>query len=156
MVAGPIPARKHGESGLCPRAVSLNPKQEGLLTTMRILVIDDEVSIREVIVDVLEAAGHTVIEAKDGFEGLKLNSATPADLIITDLFMPNMDGMTVLLQLRQQMSHAKVITISGGGQYGDRGFLKAAKLLGSTYTLEKPFTPGELLELVERIQKEEP
>ena len=95
--------------------------------------------------------GIAVVEASDGAEGLKLNSADPADLIITDLFMPNMDGMAVLMELKQQSSGAKIITISGGGKYGGAGYLEAAKLLGSTFTLAKPFTTGELLELVRKI-----
>jgi CheY-like chemotaxis protein len=99
---------------------------------------------------VLTAAGHTVVEARDGAEGRNFNRAEPADLIITDIFMPNMGGMEVLRELRREAPSVKIIAISGGGIYGGSGYLEAAKILGSTFTLAKPFTPNDLLELVER------
>jgi YesN/AraC family two-component response regulator len=64
--------------------------------------------------------------------------------------MPNMDGMEVLRKLRREVPDVKIIAISGGGQYGEFGLLRTAKLLGSTITLEKPFTSYELLNLVEK------
>jgi CheY-like chemotaxis protein len=123
---------------------------------MRILVIDDEVSARDVIVDLLTAVGHDVVEAKDGVEGLRLNSAEPADLVITDLFMPEKDGIAVVMELKRTMPDVKIITISGGGHYGNLGPLQTAKLLGSTFILEKPFTPYELLNLVEKAFGQDP
>jgi CheY-like chemotaxis protein len=117
---------------------------------MRILVIDDEHSIRDMMVEVLTAVGHEVVEAKNGVEGLRLNRVEPADLVITDLFMPEKDGIAVVMELKRAMPDIKIITISGGGQCGDRVSLRTAKLVGSTYTLEKPFTPDELLNLVEQ------
>jgi CheY-like chemotaxis protein len=117
---------------------------------MRILVIDDEASIRDTIVEVLTAVGHDVVEARDGVEGLRMNKVEPADLIITDVFMPEKDGISVVMELKRAKPDAKIIAISGGGRYGDLGSLRTATLLGSTFTLEKPFTPYELLNLVEK------
>jgi YesN/AraC family two-component response regulator len=105
---------------------------------------------------VLTAAGHTVVEARDGAEGLRLNRVEPADLIITDLFMPEKDGIAVVMELKQAMPDIKIITISGGGKYSDLGSLRTAKLLGSTFTLEKPFTQDELLKLVGKAFRVEP
>jgi DNA-binding NtrC family response regulator len=117
---------------------------------MRILVIDDDESVRGFVVAVLLEAGHVVVEASDGAEGLKLNKDSPSDLIITDLFMPETDGLAVVMELKRIRPDVKIITISGAGKYGGPGSLRTAELLGSTYTLEKPFSPDKLLELVDR------
>jgi len=111
-----------------------------------ILVIDDEQSIRGLLKEALEKAGHRVIEAWDGREGLALYQKQPVDLVIMDLLMPNTDGLEATLQLTREYVDAKVIAITG--VQGDRNFLDVAKLLGARRTFEKPFDLNKLIQAV--------
>jgi two-component system response regulator (stage 0 sporulation protein F) len=112
-----------------------------------ILVIDDEESIRNLLREVLEKAGHKVLEAKDGREGLTVYGKKPVDLVIMDLLMPETDGLEATLQLSREYVDAKIIAITGA--QGDRNFLSVAKLFGARRTFEKPFDLKVLLKAVE-------
>ena len=112
----------------------------------RILVIDDQPEIRRLIRQLLESAGHTVVEASNGAEGLRLQQAGPAEVIITDLFMPEMDGIEVLTALRRLNIRVPVIAISGGGQFGQLDLLRTARRLGAFRSLTKPFALRDLLD----------
>ena len=106
----------------------------------RILVIEDEDGLRRILVRALNAEGYEVQEAKNGKEALKLHGTTEAELVITDLFMPEMDGMEVLMALRKQSPNLKVIAISGGGSlYNPDEALKVAWKLGAHAAIDKPF-----------------
>lgn len=111
-----------------------------------ILVIDDEQSIRGLLKEVLEKAGHRVIEAGDGRQGFALYQQQPVDLVIMDLLMPDTDGLEATLQLTREYVDAKIIAITGA--QGDRNFLDVAKLFGARRTFEKPFDLTKLLEAV--------
>lgn len=115
---------------------------------IRVLVIDDEAPVRAFIQQTLEAEGYQVAAACDGAEGLKVLPTFPVDLIITDIFMPNKEGIETILTVRKQFAQIKVLAISGGGS---RNFdvLPSAKLLGAHHVLAKPFTPDELLAAVQ-------
>jgi CheY-like chemotaxis protein len=117
---------------------------------MRVLVIEDHTDTRELIVEVLADEGYEVVSASNGTHGLNLFKESPVDLVITDLFMPDTDGLQVVMALRSAVPPVKIITISGGGMYGDAASLKTSSMLGATFTLAKPFTPDQLLELVRR------
>ena len=112
-----------------------------------IMIIDDEVPIRALLRTTLEAAGHTVTEAANGREGLALYRYTPTDLVITDIAMPELNGLDMMLALTRQFLDAKVIAISGVG--GDTNVLDAAKLLGARRTFHKPFSMTQLLDAVQ-------
>jgi DNA-binding NtrC family response regulator len=114
----------------------------------RILIIDDEAPIRSMIRLMLERAGYTVAEASDGMEGIRCYRQTPADLIITDLIMPNQDGIGMMLELKKEFSSAKVIAMSGGGLNRPEGYLRGAQKLGALCTLSKPINRQELLRAV--------
>ncbi|MCU0589993.1 MAG: response regulator [Desulfobacterales bacterium] len=114
----------------------------------RILIIDDEAPIRSMIRLVLERAGYAVDEASDGVEGIRCFREKPADLIITDLIMPNKDGIGMILELKKEFSFIKIIAMSGGGLNRPDGYLRGAKKLGATYTLSKPIDRQELLRTV--------
>jgi DNA-binding response OmpR family regulator len=114
----------------------------------RILIIDDEAPIRSMIRLVLERAGYAVDEASDGVEGIRCFREKPADLIITDLIMPNKDGIGMILELKKEFSFVKIIAMSGGGLNRPDGYLRGAKKLGATYTLSKPIDRQELLRAV--------
>ena len=111
-----------------------------------ILIIDDEQSIRDLLKEVLEKAGHRVIEAKNGREGLGLYQQQPVDLVIMDLLMPDTDGLEATLQLTREYVDAKVIAMTGA--QGDRNFLDVAKLFGARRTFEKPFDINKLVQAV--------
>jgi two-component system response regulator (stage 0 sporulation protein F) len=108
-----------------------------------ILIIDDEEIIRVLLRSALEAAGYEVTEASNGREGLERYRQRPTDLVITDILMPEMNGLDMLLELTREFLHAKVIAISGAG--GERNVLNVAKLLGARQTFQKPFSIPHLL-----------
>lgn len=112
-----------------------------------ILVIDDEQSIRGLLREVLEKAGHRVIEASDGREGLAQYQQQPVDLVLMDLLMPDTDGLEATLQLTREYVDAKVIAMTGA--QGDRNFLDVAKLFGARRTIAKPFDINHLLQAVQ-------
>jgi CheY-like chemotaxis protein len=111
-----------------------------------ILVIDDEEIIRVLLRSALEAAGYEVTEATNGREGLDLYRKKPMDLIITDILMPELSGLDMLMELTREFLDAKVIAISGAG--GERNVLDVAKLLGARQTFPKPFSMPDLLSAV--------
>ena len=111
-----------------------------------ILVIDDEEPVRTLLRFALEAAGYEVTEAANGREGLERYRQRPTDLVITDMLMPELNGLDMLLDLTREFLHAKVIAISGVG--GEQNVLDVAILLGARQTFEKPFSVPQLLQAV--------
>jgi len=111
-----------------------------------ILIIDDEEPIRVLLRSALETAGYEVTEAANGRIGLELYRHRPADLVITDILMPKLNGLDMLLELTREFLHAKVIAISGAG--GEKNVLDVAKLLGARQTFQKPFSMPQLLDAV--------
>ena len=111
-----------------------------------ILIIDDEQIIRALLRSTLEAAGYEVTEATNGRQGLELYRHRPTDLVITDILMPELSGLEMLLGLTREFIHAKVIAISGVGE--EKNVLDAAKLLGARQTFQKPFSMPQLLDAV--------
>jgi CheY-like chemotaxis protein len=112
----------------------------------RILVIDDEAQLRQVLERMLKGAGHEVIVAGNGDEGLKEFQRTAPDLVITDIFMPERDGFETIIHLRKLNPKIPVIAISG--KPAGRVMLSVAEKLGTTAVLEKPFTLEQLLAAV--------
>ena len=116
----------------------------------RILVIDDESALRSVLGAALLDAGHTVALAADGRAGLHLICTEPVDLVITDLVMPDQDGIETIIALRHENPALPVIAISGDLHHAAL-YLEIARHLGVRRTLEKPFTAAALLEAVDEI-----
>jgi len=117
-----------------------------------ILVIDDEAPMRRFVALALEKQGHAVAEAADGAEALKIMAERPVDLVITDLLMPETDGIETIMELRRLYPATKIIAISGGGEYqSGTGFLRAAESLGADRTLTKPFQFQQLLPAVQAL-----
>lgn len=111
-----------------------------------ILIIDDEEAVRRSARKILEIEGHTVSESSTGQEGLNFLTKQAFDLIITDIFMPEMDGLEVIKKLHQENPNLKILAITGGGITGGFNFLPQAKAFGAHATLRKPFLREELLE----------
>ncbi len=118
-----------------------------------ILIIDDETQIRSMVRLILEREGYVVAEAPDGVEGIRLFRQKPADLIITDLIMPNKDGIGMMIELKKEFPDAKIIAMSGGGLNRPEGYLRGAKKLGAVHTLAKPINRQELLRVVKDTLK---
>jgi DNA-binding response OmpR family regulator len=114
----------------------------------RILVMDDDATFRSALRIVLEAAGYEVVEAADGAAGVRLYRERGADLVLVDIFMPELDGVEVIRALRAEVPRPPLVAMSGGGQTGQTDVLKMAATLGAARTLNKPFAPRELLGVV--------
>lgn len=120
----------------------------------RILIIDDEPQIRSMLKLMLERDGYEVVEAPDGIEGIRVHRQNPADLIITDLIMPNKDGIGMIIDLKKEFPEVKIIAMSGGGLNKPDGYLEGAKKLGAARTMTKPIDREEMLRAVKNILKE--
>lgn len=119
-----------------------------------VLIIDDDTSIRRVVRAALERAGHRVAEAGNGAEGMQRFRMAPADLVITDVFMPDQDGIETIQQLREEFPAARILAISGGSVASTSGTLRDALLLGADATLAKPFTIEQLNRIVDGMLAE--
>jgi CheY-like chemotaxis protein len=123
----------------------------GAPTKESLLLIEDDEQLRSIFRQILEGAGYEVVEACNGREGLRRYLATPADVIITDLLMPEQEGLETIEALRQYNPAAKIVAISGGGRLETLDYLRVAKQLGAQIVLRKPFGRDELLEAVHEV-----
>jgi DNA-binding response OmpR family regulator len=117
----------------------------------KILLIDDDDAFRGMLRKALEQAGYVVDDARDGREGLRRYRVAPAELVITDLLMPEQNGLATIQALRQEDPTVKIIAISGGGRTGTMDFLPLARSFGALRTLWKPFPLAELLEAMREV-----
>ena len=116
-----------------------------------ILVIDDEPALREILSQVLTDAGHRVVGAGNGKEASKALTTGAFDVVLTDVIMPEKDGMQVISELRKKFPEVRIIAMSGGGHVPRDQYLKIAKGLGAHAVLEKPFANQKLLDTVESL-----
>lgn len=114
----------------------------------RILVIDDNTLTRHMLRQAFERAGYEVLEAPDGRVGVQVYRTMPADIVITDILMPEQEGLETIRELQRDFPSVKIIAISGGGQVGDYDFLATAKHLGACHAFQKPFVLREMLSVV--------
>ncbi|MEX2156436.1 MAG: response regulator [Gemmatimonadales bacterium] len=117
----------------------------------RILVIDDDGQVRGAIRRILERAGHTVLDVADGEAGIRVYRERPTDLIITDIFMPERDGIETIQELRREFPGVKIIAISGGDRTRTMDLRRDAELFGASRTLGKPFELNALLTAVSEL-----
>jgi CheY-like chemotaxis protein len=117
----------------------------------KVLVADDQKEIREVLRNVLEEAGHEVRLAKDGDEALRAQNESPADVVITDLHMPRLNGLELVHALREGSRSVRIIAMSGGdNELADRN-LQGSIINGADFTLSKPFPMRSLLRAIESL-----
>lgn len=124
----------------------------------RILIIDDEPAVAAAISKILAREGFEVTSVRDGPAGIAAAEAAPLDVVITDIMMPRMNGVTVIEQIRRLQPRARIVAISGGGNFAAMGYqseaitttayLAAAQQAGADVVLTKPFDRTELLETV--------
>ena len=118
----------------------------------RVMVIDDDAAVRLLLRKALERDGHSVIEEPDGKSALRHLAGTPPDLVISDVFMPDMDGIDLLIRVREVFPEITIFVMSGGGRYLDKdSILAAASKLGATSVFEKPFKIEEVLKAVRGV-----
>jgi DNA-binding response OmpR family regulator len=114
----------------------------------KILVIDDEPSILLMIKKMLEKEGHKVDLALNGKDGTEIFENIKPDLVITDIIMPEKEGLETILELRKKNPGLKIIAISGGGRIGPEGYLPSAKYLGADLVFQKPLVQKEFIAAV--------
>ena len=116
-----------------------------------VLVIEDEDGLLKVLREVLEDDGFEVLSASDGLAGLMLMESMPADVVITDIIMPEMGGNEAIFTLRREFPDTRIIAMSGGGRKAEMSFLKMAQKQGADAIIEKPFDLDKLVELVRAV-----
>jgi CheY-like chemotaxis protein len=121
-----------------------------MLVMRKILVIDDDVLVRNTVVRILERHGYQISVAPDGLRGLSMCRSERPDLVITDIIMPEKEGLETIREIRKECPDTKVLAISGGGRLGNIDYLAIAGMLGAEEVLPKPFAPMELLDVVVR------
>jgi YesN/AraC family two-component response regulator len=118
----------------------------------KILIIDDDAAFRKMFAEMLTRAGYSVALAVDGRQGIDLYRAAPADLVITDILMPEKEGMTTVLELQEEFPDVRIIMISGGqgGNAGD--YFQAARRLACVKAfLSKPFSKADILRIIKEV-----
>jgi len=135
----------------CPTAERVHPVASKEPREMKILVIDDEPGIRCLIEHVMQVNGHQVLVATNGVSGMRLMRLERPDMVITDILMPDQDGLGIIRCIRQEYPAVKILAISGAGAVGTLDLLVAAGRLGADATLAKPFLPEQLFESVNRL-----
>jgi DNA-binding response OmpR family regulator len=127
---------------------------------IRVLIIEDDQSLRETLAYALESRGYKVVQAINGHDGVEQFRREPADIVITDIVMPEKDGTSTVAELRRDFPGLGIIAISGA-RASSALYLKLAKYLGANRTLEKPFALPALFDIVEEVlvetgKREEP
>ncbi|MFH1019632.1 MAG: response regulator [Pseudomonadota bacterium] len=117
----------------------------------RILIVEDEHMVRELLSEVLTKAGYEVSTAENGSAAYKLCQISDFDLIITDIIMPEMDGLELIQEMKKRLPQMKIIAMSGGGRCSPQDYLEISGALGVSSTIAKPFTNHHLLDLVEKV-----
>ena len=116
-----------------------------------ILMVDDDAAFRTAVKRALSGAGHRVEEAADGRQALKALKAAQPDVVITDIIMPDSDGIELIAAVKKAHPGVRVLAISGRGNMGPLDLLKMASVVGADATLSKPLTGDDLLEAVEKL-----
>lgn len=117
----------------------------------RILIIDDDDNVRTSLRMALEDANYEIVEASDGESGLKRFREDPTDLVITDIIMPEKEGIELISDLRKEFPDVKIIAISGGGRAGNNIYLNTSLTLGAMKTFSKPIDLEEFLGAIEEL-----
>ena len=118
---------------------------------MKILVIDDDHLVRYALSKILSSNGYEVVTASDGRRGMVVLRAEHPDAVITDIIMPEQEGIDTIIQIRRERPAVKIIAISGGGRIRNIDFLDMAQSLGANEVLAKPFEVDELLSCLIRL-----
>lgn len=121
-----------------------------------ILVIDDDRDMRETMRRIIESAGYQFLGADNGASGLKLFRDHDPDLVITDIYMPNKDGLETVREIRTLDPAARILAVSGGGSVGGLHYLAAAEIFGAVTSLQKPLRKQDLIDAIKRALADGP
>jgi CheY-like chemotaxis protein len=124
------------------------PKNEETFIMPKVLIIDDDSTLRRVLKGMLEEEGHEVTEAADGRSGLTILGAQPTDLVVTDIIMPEKEGWNDIVELRKKYPGVKILAISEGGKSQIKLNVMLTKNLGTHRVLKKPLKKKQLLDAV--------
>ena len=116
-----------------------------------ILIVEDDKELREMLKVSLIRHKYSVLEATDGKDAISHFKPSIIDLVVTDLIMPEEDGLKVIMKLRELKPQLKIIAISGGGKAGPGSYLKLAKALGADAVFSKPFSINDLVSKIESL-----
>jgi CheY-like chemotaxis protein len=116
----------------------------------RVLVIDDDAQFRSYVVKLLGKRGFAVTEVDSGAKAIELLKSATFDAIVTDILMPEMEGLETIRRLNSHLGNCKIIAMSGGGS-GPVDYLRYAAQLGAVATLRKPFAPDEILDVLNKL-----
>ena len=119
--------------------------------SVRVLVVDDNPDMRSLVKLVLERAGFEAEVAADGQRALDLHRERPADVLITDIFMPESDGIELIARFKSGFPQVKIIAMSGGGHVSKKDYLPVAKAIGADGVLQKPFAAETLLRMLQDL-----
>ncbi len=117
----------------------------------KILIVEDNPVVRQTLAQILEGEGYETVIARDGNEGILLYETERPDLVITDMVMPEKEGIETIRTVLLRNPNAKIIAISGGGRTGNVSYLQLARHLGAAATLEKPFDPDTIIEMANKL-----
>lgn len=117
----------------------------------RILVVDDDEAIRDMLALTLQRRGLHVVTARDGNDGVRIYKTQQFDVVVTDLIMPDKEGIEMILEMRQMKRPIRIIAISGGGRVDQSMHLHLARSVGADRVLSKPFMPQDLVNLIEEV-----
>jgi DNA-binding NtrC family response regulator len=120
-----------------------------------ILVVDDDTNFRQMLCQILERAGYRVVEAEDGNVAIKACEVEVPGLVITDILMPEKEGLETIQELKAKYPEVNIIAMSGGGRISPDSYLPLAKSLGAVKTLQKPFRREEVIKAVQELFPQE-
>ena len=145
-----------GRANLLLPAFSMNPRGHRVTpATSKILVVDDDDAILRLIQTALRRSGYQVVVARDGNEAIRCLKDEAFDLVLTDVVMPEKEGIELMTELKRTAPHQKIVAMSGGGDFGAGSYLHYARKLGASATLSKPFSIELLLSVLRDALKAE-
>ncbi|MBP7275122.1 MAG: response regulator [Kiritimatiellae bacterium] len=113
-----------------------------------ILIVDDNESLRGFLCRIVEKAGHRAVTARNGIEAIECVERESVELVISDIFMPESDGVELIRNLKKLRTGIKIFAVSGGGKFGDMDALQAARLCGALRIFIKPFSTDDMISAI--------
>lgn len=125
-----------------------------------VLLVEDNEPLRILLKSALDEAGYRVLTANNGHQALQLAEGSPIDVVVTDILMPEIDGLELIVELKARNTSCRIIAMTGGGSMLvntiDSLNQRHADVFGTHHTLQKPFLPGELIDALEAVLSEDP
>jgi DNA-binding response OmpR family regulator len=144
------------ERGSLMSAPSLAPHSGASAMPPTVLVVEDDAAVRQACAIMLEDHGFHVVTAVDGVDGLRKFRQINPDVVLTDIIMPEKEGVGLIMELRRETPEVKIVVMSGGGRMGNMDFIKIATMLGANIGLYKPFDDLQLVDAIRALLKRAP